>query len=77
MKGKRLEASHLEPDEKNEVLKYATVACVLIAVGFLFSALAWLSVLEGVVLMAFGGMMVAFIWAYVGTLEAERSRGEA
>jgi Sec-independent protein secretion pathway component TatC len=60
-------------EEKNQAVKYATVAAVLIAVGVLFGFMGWLPwLISGIVAVA-GMLVVAFIWGYVGALEAERS----
>jgi hypothetical protein len=73
MRGKKLDESKLTPDERNEVLKYSTVACVLIAVGVLFGVMGWLGWWLSGPVIAVGLLIIAFVWGYVGALEDERS----
>ena len=74
MKPKRLDESHLTPEEKNEVLKFGTVATVLIAVGAMFGAFHWLNETAALGVVFVGCIIVAFLWGYVGSLENERSK---
>ena len=73
MKGKRLEQSHLTWEEQKEAIKYGVVATVLIAVGITFGLFGWINPFLAELVTLVGGMLVAFIWGYVGALEAERS----
>jgi hypothetical protein len=71
MKTRRLDSSHLTPQERKEAVKLTAVGISIMMVGGVL--LGFTGHIFYATLLAGGSGIVGFMWGRVGTLEDERS----
>ena len=76
MKSKRLDSSHLTPQEKRHSLALVMLGMLLVLTAVPLDYFAKVTPTAYDLLPAIGIGIICFVWGYIGAMEDERSHGE-